>query len=344
MTPAVAACVLAAVLAAAPALAKRNLAAPPQERAAAAVSTRPFSEVAIYPEHEASAQALARDESRISAEIAARIEAIPVGAGERVARGAVLARLDCRDHELAAARARAAEEAMRSRLALAEQQLGRARELAARGFVSTEALAARATEADVLRAELEQARVQVAAGEHTLTKCTVRAPFAGIVRERLGQVGELASPGAPLVALASTERIEVSAQIPLAQAASLRAAAAIRFEGDGGARALRLTRISPAIDPRARTVEARLGFAGPPAPPGAAGRILWRAREPHVPASLLVRRGGMLGVFVAEAGVARFRPLADAQEGRPARAAALAPTARIVVSGHLELEDGRSLP
>jgi len=335
---------VALAFAVAPAAANKNL-APPSAAAErpVAVESRPLAEVSIHPEREVSAQVLPRDESRIAAEITARIESIAVQVGARVARGAVLARLDCRDHELTAERARAALAAARARAALAEQQLARARELGARGFYSAEALSVRTTELEVLRAEVEQARLHVTASERTLEKCTVRAPYAGVVRERLGQTGELAAPGTPLVLLAATDSVEVSAAVPVALAVSLGGASSIRFEGDGGTRPLRLLRISPAIEPRTRTVEARFAFAGAPAAPGAVGRVLWRDPQPHLPAELLVRREGRLGVFLDEDGIARFRPLAQAQEGRAAPAGALAAQARIVVSGQAALVDGQRL-
>lgn len=160
-----------------------------------AVAIKPLSEIAIYPEREASAQAVSLNESRIAAEISGRIEAIPVRVGERVALGAVLARIECRDHELARERATATLEAVRARLSLSEQQLARARELASHGFFSREAVASRETEVQVLRAEGEQARAQLDGAERAVGKCSVRAPFPAIVRERLGQVGELAAPG-----------------------------------------------------------------------------------------------------------------------------------------------------
>src|SRR3970040_2212130 len=164
---------------------------------APAITTRPLSEVAVYLEREASAQTVALNESRIAAEIAGRIEEIPAQVGSRIPRGAVVARIDCRDHELAAARARAALEAMRSRLALAEQQLRRARELQEKGFFSAEALASRDTEVQVLRAEVEQTRTQLGTAERSVGKCVVRAPFAAIVRERLFVVGGAGAPRPP---------------------------------------------------------------------------------------------------------------------------------------------------
>lgn len=307
-----------------------------------AVATQPWAEVAVLPEREASAQAVTLNESRIAAEIAGRIEAIPAQAGSRLARGAVLARIDCRDHELAASRAGAASQAAAARLALAEQQLERARELEAKGFFSAEALASRETEVQVLRAENERARAELASARRSVDKCVVRAPFAAIVRERLADVGELAAPGTPLAVLLDAERLEVSAQVQARDARSLGAAAEIFFEGEGGRRKLALLRISPAIDPQSRTVEARLRFTGAAAPPGAAGRIVWRDAQPHAPAGLLVRRGAMLGVFIDDDGTARFRPVPGAQEGRPAPLE-LAPHTRVVVSGQLALEDGQKL-
>ena len=309
---------------------------------APAVVFKPLSEIAVYPERQASAQAVSLNESRIAAEIPGRIEAIPVRVGERIARGAVLVRIECRDHELARERAVAGIKAADARIALAEQQFRRARELAARGFFSSEALAARDTEVQVLRADREQLRAQFDTAARAVGKCTIRAPFAAIVRERLGQVGELAAPGSPLVALSDTDRVEVSAQLQIADATSLSKAPDVRFTGDGEARALALLRISPAISPQARTREARLRFKGEPAAAGASGALIWRDSQPHIPADVVVRREGALGVFVEEGGVARFHSVAGAQEGR-LTAVDLPPEARIAVAGQLTLRDGQRL-
>lgn len=310
--------------------------------AAPGVVIKPLSEVAIHPEREAAAQVVSLNESRIAAEISGRIEAIPVQVGARVARGAVLARIECRDYELARERASANIKAARARLDLAKQQRARAQELGARGFYSKEALSARETEVKVLGAEAEQARTQFDSAERAIGKCTIRSPFPAIVRQRLGQVGELAAPGSPLVALSDAGRVEVSAQVQLQDAESLAKARELRFAGDGGARVLALLRISPAIDRQARSVEARLRFIGEAAAAGASGSVIWRESRAYVPADIVVRRERGLGVFVAERGLARFHLLAQAQEGRPAPVE-LPPAARIVVAGQLALRDGQPL-
>lgn len=311
-------------------------------RAATVLALRPLSEIALYPLREASAQVVSLNESRIAAEISGRIEAIQVRVGERVAPGAVLARIECSDHELARDRARASLEAARARLELAQQQLERARELGTHGFLSQEAVASRQTEVQVLRAEAEQSRIQLGAADRAVGKCVVRAPFPAVVRERLGQVGELAAPGSPLVAISDAGRIEVAAQVQLGDAESLKKARELRFVGSRESRPLVLLRVSPAIAPQARTVEARLRFKDEPAAAGASGTVTWRDSRAHIPADLVVRRQGRLGVFVEERGIARFRALAEAQEGRPAPAD-LSPGARVVVTGQLTLLDGQAL-
>jgi len=309
------------------------------QSAAQAVEARPLSAVALYPERNASAQVVALNEARVAAEISGRIEALAVEAGQTVERGALIARIDCRDYLLAQDQARAAVAAAESRLALANQQLDQARALQAKGFVSKEALATRETEVNVRRADVLQARAQLNTAEHAVGKCEVRAPFPAIVRARLGQVGELAVPGSPLATLIDTRRIEIAAQVQLRDTDSLSQASGIRFEGDGGTRGVRLARISPAIDRQARTVEARLQFVAEALPPGAQGRILWRESRPHLPAELIVRRDGRLGVFIVNEGRAHFTPLAEAQEGRPV-SVRLAPSTRVVVKGQLVLKDG----
>jgi len=304
-----------------------------------AVEARRLDAIALYPQRDASAQVVALNEARIAAEISGRIEALAVEAGQTIAHGALIARIDCRDYLLARDQAQAARAAADSRLVLAIQQLDQARALQAKGFVSKEALASRETEVSERRADVLQARAQLNSAEHAVGKCEVRAPFPAIVRARLGQVGELAAPGTPLATLIDTRRIEVTAQVQLRDSASLTDTREIRFEGDGGARPVALVRISPAIDRQARTVEARLRFPGPALPPGAQGRILWRDTRPHLPAELIVRREGRLGVFVVNGGRAHFTALADAQEGRPV-AVDLPQAARVVVKGQLLLHDG----
>lgn len=290
-------------------------------------------EIALRPARTAQAQVVSLNTTRMSAEIAAPILALPVEPGQVVKRGEVLARLDCRDHEIALRRAQSQFEASSVRARLSALQLERAQRLLAENFISRDLLDNRQAEHEAAQAAVAVERAALEVARRQVEKCVVRAPFPAIVSERLGQVGEMAAPGSQLVALIDTSRIEVRAEVQAADAGSLATAGDIRFEFDGHAYPLRLARLSPAIDPGSRLRQARLRFSARPAPVGASGRVLWSDTAPYLPPELLVRREGRLGVFVEAGGRPRFHPLPTAQEGRPARAEGLSADSRIVVRG-----------
>ncbi|MCW5580381.1 MAG: efflux RND transporter periplasmic adaptor subunit [Luteimonas sp.] len=301
-----------------------------------------YRQVAVHPERFAPAAALSLNESRLSAEVSATVKEVAFDVGQVAPKGAVLIRLETRDYELALAKAQAALESSIARARLAEQQLSRSRDLARQNFISAEALSQKETELAVHQAQVKLDQAQLAQARRHLDKCTLRAPFQAIVRSRQAQVGELAAPGTPLMTLSDAARIEVAAQVSPHDAVSLQNAGEVRFAGSGGEHAVKLLRISPAISREARTVEARLAFAGKPSAPGADGRILWRDPQPHLPAELVSKRGNSLGVFVLEGNSVRFLALPEAQEGRPA-AAPLPAATRIVLEGRHGLADGQAV-
>jgi len=334
-------CVLLATTAAFAALAQAPAPSP-----APPVTSAPAASVHFFPERDAPAAAVARNESRLAAEIAARVTAIAVDVGQTVARDAVVVQLDDADARLAVAQAEAALQSARARLALAESQLERARDLQRQNFIAAELLAQRETETAVVRAEVATAEAARRAALRTLDKTVVRAPFTGVVMARPGQVGEIAQPGAPLVVLKDSAAPEVASPVPAELAADLGPRLAFEFVAPGGRYPLRLLRVSPAVQAATRTREVRLAFAGAAPPAGTEGRLRWRDPHPHLPAELIVQRGRnggiVFGVFVADGDRAKFVPIDDAQAGRPA-ASPLAAETRVVVSGQASLKDGQTL-
>lgn len=317
--------------------------------AASFVTTQRFADVAIHPQREAPAAVIARNESKVAAEVSGRLLRWTRKVGEAVARGALLAEIDPADYRLAVDRARAALQGSRARHELARTQLQRARELVAQGFLSEEAVNQRETEVQALDAEIAANRSQLATAELQLARTRVTAPFAASVTQRLAQTGEFVTPGTPLYVLTESGATEVSAALAPADVPSVRAAEAWSFEGTAGTVPLVLLRITPTVSAPARTVEARLRFASPDAAvaPGSEGRLRWRDPRAHLPPELVVRRTvdghSRLGVFVAENGRARFIVLPAAQEGRAAPAR-LADDAQVVVRGQAALTPGQPLP
>lgn len=304
---------------------------------ALAWEAKPLREIAVYPERRAQAQVVSLNESRLAAEIAARVVELPLEPGQRVARGALLARLDCADYDLAAERAQAALRASEAKARLAALQYERAHKLAAENFLSRDALDVHAAEHEASRAEVAVNAASLKTAQANRGKCRIVAPFPGIAVDRLAQVGEMAAPGTPLMSLLDTSRIEVRAEVQQADAAGLRAVGKAEFDGLSGRWPLRLKRLSPAVGKTSRLIEARLRFSGGAAAPGGSGQIVWLSPEAHVPPQLVARRHGGLGVYLVEGDTPRFHALANAQEGRPALAEGLRADTRIVVKGLGEL-------
>lgn len=320
------------------------------DRAAVSVTTVPLATVLVPAQRDVPATVIAIDAPALGAEISARIESIAVRVGDRVQSGDPLVRLDCRVYQsrLAAAQASLAE--LEARRRFAQSQLDRALDLKRKDSISDEIVDQRRSELDSLSATMDVQRQTLVQAGLDVERCTVRAPFAGVVTERLADTGGLASPGTLLLRLVSTGRIELSARLREGDIAGLLQATALRFTHAGTDHAVEVRRVLPVVDERLRTREVRLAFraeAAPTHPPvhppaGAAGRLVWHDGQWRLPAQYLVRREGQLGLFHAEGARARFHPLPRAIEGQAAVVDLSGDTA-LIVDGRQRLRPGEAV-
>lgn len=307
-----------------------------------AVRIAPLAQIAIYPESAAPALVVSLNHSPIAAEIDASVVELPVRVGDRVQPGAALAQLACRDFELERARLQGERLAAQAKLELSQWQLKQAETLAQQQTLPEEQVQEKRAQLAVLRGDLAANSARLETTDQQIKHCTVKAPFAGVVTERLIAVGQFAARGTPLVRLLDTGRPEVSAQIPDQETQALRQASDLNFEHNGNRYPLKLRSVLPAIRTETGTHDARLDFAAATAEAGSAGRVLWRDKLMHVPAEFVVKRGEQLGVFLNLQGIARFHALPAAQSGRPA-AIALPGDSQLIVTGQFALRDGAAI-
>jgi RND family efflux transporter MFP subunit len=307
------------------------------------VELRPAAEVALPDRQQASGSALAPHDAVIAAEITAVIAAVHAEAGRSVARGEALISLDERDAKLALAQAQAQLQAAQARLTLAQQRAERGRQLRAEKHISEDELLALETGLQAAQADLALARAARDAAARQVEKTRIQAPFDGVVLERQAQLGALATPGAPLMRLVSTEQAEVEAHIPPDAARDLEVAQEIVFETQGRRYPLRLLSLAPVLERSARTRLARFAFVDDAALAGSTGQVSWTGPRLLLPAELMVKRGGQLGAFIEREGEAQFIAAPTAEEGRPFRLD-LPPEARIVTAGQQGLNPGDALP
>jgi HlyD family secretion protein len=218
-----------------------------------------------------------------------RIEKLNVKEGDRVRAGQVL--LSLWNDDLTA-RERVAREQLQTAKAhvreicelanAAARDARRSRELRERNFVSQEAVERVTADATAKQASCDSAGTQVAEAEARIQasradtdRTVLRAPFAGIVAEVNGELGEYLTPSPPgiptlpAVDLIDDSCLYVSAPIDEVDAAQLKVGMTGRITLDayrGKHFSGRLRRIAPyvlAVEKQARTVEVEVEFDRP---------------------------------------------------------------------------------
>ena len=304
----------------------------------ARVTTAALADLLYHPLYTAPATTLSLNESRVGPRTPGFILRLPVRVGDRIEQGNTLAELDCTTNGTLLKQADAARASAHAQLMLAQRQIKRSQTLRKERNISEEVLNQRQADLETAQAELNQAVAALERAQYDSDQCRITAPFTGIVLERLAAEGEWISPGEPVVRLLDSERLEVSAQIPLHQVDTLVAADTPVLTAGDVRYPLHLRHLLAVVDSRGRNREARLEFIQAQALPGSSGRLQWRSTRPHLPADLLVRRQ-QLGVMLEENGSARFHPLPDALEGHPA-VIDLPGHSRIILQGRHSLSDG----
>jgi pyruvate/2-oxoglutarate dehydrogenase complex dihydrolipoamide acyltransferase (E2) component len=178
--------------------------------------------------------------------------------GQRVARGAVLARLETTGIADQAISARSGVAAAQANYTVALRNAERADRLLAAGAIAArDAEQARAA-ATASRAQLEGARAQSAQASRQLGNATARAPFAGIVGIKRVSTGDVVNPGAELYTVVDPSSMQLEASVPAEQLAQVKVGAPVRFTVTGyGDRTFtgRITRVAPVADPTTRQVQ-----------------------------------------------------------------------------------------
>lgn len=197
------------------------------------------------------------DQTIVKSRVAGRLAEVLVREGDKVAKGQVLARFETTELQARVNERQSAVEAARAELRWASRDRADKEALASRNIVSQAAMdQARATAEQkaslvaVAEAQLEVARKNLADGE-------VRAPFDGVIGERIANQGESLPIDGKILALLDTSRVEVAAQMPAADVVRMRVGqhATVELEGFGDKPFTgRVTRISPTAQPGSRSI------------------------------------------------------------------------------------------
>jgi len=134
--------------------------------------------------------------------------------GTQVHAGDLLAALDLRQFDSAVASAAAAVDEVKVRLAQAERDDHRYKELEKKQAVSPSVVEQYESTHAQLRANLAGAEAQLAEAQRLRDEAELRAPFNGIVNKVFLEPGEWAPAGQPIVELVGSDDIELEVEVP----------------------------------------------------------------------------------------------------------------------------------
>lgn len=256
-------------------------------------------------------------QTTIAAQVTGAVVELRVKAGDKVAAGQVLLRLDARIAQRGAAAGDAQAAVAQAAADNAAAEYERQRQLFQQHYISQAALDAAAARLKASRAQLAAQDAQAGAARIESGLHVIRAPFAGVIAEAPVAVGDMAQPGRALVTLFDPAALRVTVAVPQSVAARLASGPPPRIELPGLPPAQRwLTplrvQLLPTMDAATHTVPIRLELPlrSPGLAPGMFARV-WLTLDagaeasqssPLVPLSAVVRRAELTGVYVIDAG------------------------------------------
>ena len=284
---------LAAILAAAP-----SFAAVPFETATVGFDVAPRERVL-------DGRVEAVNQATVSAQTSGRIAELPFDVNDFVEAGEVVMRFTDTEQRAALDGAQATLAEARARLANAETEFERAEAMIANNTISRSRFDQAKAERDSARARLDAAVAGVEAAREQLEYTVVRAPYAGIVSERHVELGELVSPGQPLISGLSLQSLRVNVDVPQTLFHEVRTIAKAAAYVDGERIEAESLTFFPVADDAANTFRVRVNL-----PDGAVtlypgmfikvGFIVGESERLLVPAEAVIRRSELSGVYVVD--------------------------------------------
>ena len=254
-------------------------------------------------------------QSTVSSQIAGRIVDLRFDVGDRVEKGSVIARIDERAATQAVAASQAQVRSAEAALANARANYERTQQLFGQKFVSQAAL-------DKARSEFQAAESQMkamlaGAGQAATERsfATIVAPYGGVVAARHVQLGEMATPGKPIMTGFDPSSLRVVATVASTQVAAIQALGKARVEIPAANRWVEARSITvvPAADPRTHSTLVRIELPEDVSGvyPGVFARahfVTGRAARLMVPREAVLRRSELTAVYVVgDSGAPRLR-------------------------------------
>jgi len=152
--------------------------------------------------------------SRLSTEVGGQVEVVNVEVGDHVETGASLIELDREIEQLVVVALQASIRQASAELADAKRRYQDARRLREQKNISENELRLREAEVEVDGAMLKQKQAELQRQQARVERHTLRAPYSGLISERLTEAGEWIEPGRPVLTLVAIDELRIEFRVP----------------------------------------------------------------------------------------------------------------------------------
>ena len=302
----------------------------------------------VAPNVPAAGTVFSRNESQITAGMAGRVEWL-AEPGDFVEAGAPVAIFDC--EMLGLQRERQVAEAERAEINLKRlaNEVERLESVRGSHVIAEIQLDRTAADRDLAGSDLRIAKISIRETDSQLGRCTVRAPFSGVVTQRLRNAGEDVERSTGLAAMTDTENLEVRASVPIRYLPRMRTGETAEVHLNDLRLDARIRKVVPAANSQSQTFEVRLELPADAPRLVAAGQLVSVNLPLSSNVALTVPRGSVLlresGTFVmrinddAKAELVAVE-VSEASGNNLAVRGALQSGDRVAVRGAEALDDG----
>jgi RND family efflux transporter MFP subunit len=243
------------------------------------------------------------NQATVSAQTTGRIAELPFDVNDFVDAGDVIMRFTDTEQKAALARAAAALEEAQARLAEATQEFERFSQMIEKQSISRSQFDQSRANKEAAEARVDAARSIVKTATEQLEYTVVRAPYAGIVSKRHVELGELVSPGQPLISGLSLQSLRVNVDVPQSMFHSIRTIGKAFVFVDGERIAAESLTFFPVADSKANTFRIRVNLPDGAATlyPGMFVKVSFIVGETQrllIPVEAVVHRSELSGVYV----------------------------------------------
>ena len=292
---------------------------------------------------------VSRNDARLSAEVDGRLTMV-TDVGTEVASGDPVAMIEDTTLRLQAAELQAQVTRAKARLGFLESEEQRFAQLAESNLAAVTQLEQTRSDRDVARGDLAVARARLQQVEDQLARTTIRAPYGGVVVERLMTPGERVVEGSNVVRLVDQQNLEVIARASLEYMPYVQRGQLLDLRS-GDRQSLGTVRTVVAVgSENTHQFELRLDLDGQPYPVGQTLRVAVPTSNTRqvltVPRDALVLRPEGQSVFVVDANNEAQQVNVEVGVGQGEDIevlGAIAPGDRVIVRGNERLRPGQAV-